>query len=59
MMHILCPVSWSFLFSFQKPNEPIHILNIAIQSQTQDSDENHAAIFGDFCLENVSISKYI
>lgn len=43
------------LFCTQKrSDEPIHILNIALRFETQDNDDNYAAMFGEFCIQNVS-----
>ena len=38
----------------KKPDEPIHILNIAIWFDDKDMDDDYANTFADFCEEKVT-----
>jgi len=37
----------------KKPDEPVHIVNVAIRYDTQEEDDTYAAAFEDFCAEKV------
>jgi len=53
---ILHLISFKIVSHFQrKIDEPIHILNIGIRYEVREEDYYYAAIFEDFCAEQVSL----